>query len=706
MDFYSFKDPIGIVWTDFLLPLNRLSLLCNCCLVAVILIFCLGSKEVFAESNGQISVNATKSMVMDEMVVNGTKKERDFRIGDVDLESSPIFFSVINKEQFEGKIVSLAEVIEKEAGVQVRQSGGLGSFSSVSLRGSSSDQVMVFLDGVLLNDASGGGVDLSNISLSDVESIEIYRGITPANFGRSSIGGAINIRTNRAKKGFKGNVSAGYASFHTKKGSLFINHKPDKWDYLISADVMETANDFEFVNDKGTDWNLDDDEEEERNNAAVEQYNLLSKFGYDFSDDLRLELNNQWFSKDQELPNWNNSPLVDTTLDTERNMTTLGLIADNITPLKLNTHFKINHTWKEEIYDDSDGSVGLGKQKDKYTTKRTGGSVYAEWLTSSNTLSLYAEFIHEDYEPEDLLQDTDPRDSCRDYISVVLQDNWYLFRERLILTPSLRYTWLHDELESASDYWGKTLHGKSRRRDYLDPQLGIKYKLLDWLTLKANWGEYVREPSFFELFGDRGLFLGNMDLDAEEGMNLDCGFEIDHGFSSGPVQHIKLEAAFFYSDVDNLITRTYNARGIGKSVNISSSEIKGLEAGLELDVLQYFRLIGKGTWQDTENQSDIKAFDGKDLPGRYEKSYLGRVEARVGDCKLYLEKIAEKGRYFDTANLLEAEDKKETNLGLSWSYKDMLLNFEARNIGDNQYEDFNGYPLPGRSYSASIKYSF
>jgi len=123
-------------------------------------------------------------------------------------------------------------------------------------------------------------------------------------------------------------------------------------------------------------------------------------------------------------------------------------------------------------------------------------------------------------------------------------------------------------------------------------------------------------------------------------------------------------------------------------------------------VLQYFRLIGKGTWQDTENQSDIKAFDGKDLPGRYEKSYLGRVEARVGNCKLYLEKIAEKGRYFDTANLLEAEDKRETNLGLSWSYKDILLNFEARNIGDNQYEDFNGYPLPGRSYSASIKYSF
>ena len=42
------------------------------------------------------------------------------------------------------------------------------------------------------------GVDLSNISLSDVESIEIYRGISPANFGKASIGGVVNIKTLRS----------------------------------------------------------------------------------------------------------------------------------------------------------------------------------------------------------------------------------------------------------------------------------------------------------------------------------------------------------------------------------------------------------------------------------------------------------------------------------------------------------------------------
>ena len=101
---------------------------------------------------------------LDAIVVTAEKTPAGFRTGDVDMENIPAFTTVIHREAFEGKTESLAEVIEKEAAVQVRQSGAMGSFSTISLRGSSSDQVLVFLDGVLLNDASGGGVDLSNIA--------------------------------------------------------------------------------------------------------------------------------------------------------------------------------------------------------------------------------------------------------------------------------------------------------------------------------------------------------------------------------------------------------------------------------------------------------------------------------------------------------------------------------------------------------------
>ena len=63
--------------------------------------------------------------------------------------------------------------------------------------------------------------------------------------------------------------------------------------------------------------------------------------------------------------------------------------------------------------------------------------------------------------------------------------------------------------------------------------------------------------------------------------------------------------------------------------------------------------------------------------------------------------------YYDTANLLEAEDKEEINLGLSYLFKDRLrIGVEARNIQNNYSEDFYRYPLPGRSYFVSLKYMF
>ncbi|MFO8083378.1 MAG: TonB-dependent receptor [Desulfobacterales bacterium] len=647
-----------------------------------------------------------KTMVLESIVVIEKRTDRPRQTGDADLESTPAFFSLIERNEFEGKMESLAEVIEKETGVQVRQSGGLGSFSSVSLRGSTSEQVMVFLDGILLNDASGGGVDLSVITLSDVESIEVFKGITPANFSKASVGGAINIRTNRIEKGFKGSVSAGYGSFDTKQGSLFINHKPSKWDYLLSADILDTKNDFEFVNDKGTKFNTDDDEVQNRNNAAVKRFNLLTKVGYDISNDVRLELNNQWFSKDQELPTWNNSPLTETTLDTKRNVTTLGLKADNVGSLGLNTHFKINYSWKEEIYDDSDGFVGLGKQKEKYTTRQTGGSAYAELFKGNHLLSLFTEYNRELYELESLLQEKNASDSTRDYISTIFQDSWIMLNDQLILTPAMRYTWIEDELDSATSIFGLPLEGRSRNRDYFTPQLGVKYRIFDWLTLKTNWAEYVREPSFFELFGDRGFFIGNKDLKAEKGTNFDCGLEIDYRMDRGPIQRVNLETAYFYSEVDDLITRTFDARGVGKSVNISGSTIDGVEAGLSLDFLNHFRLIGRATWQDPVNESQVKAFDGKRLPGRYEEAYMGRIEVKIAHLKLYAEKKVEKGIFYDTANLLKAEDKDETNLGATLACEKLTLVMEVRNIEDNQYEDFNGFPLPGRFFSATLKITF
>lgn len=669
----------------------------------LVALFILFPFALFADEK---SPSPSDAIMLDAVVVTAEGTEISFQTGDVDLEQTPAFHTVITRDAFEGKVESLSEVLEKEAGIQVRRSGGLGSFSSVSLRGSSSEQVMVFMDGVLLNDASGGGVDLSNIALADVAAIEVFRGVTPVNFGKASVGGVVNIKTRRAREGLEASVSAGAGSFDTYTASAFLNHKPGKWDYLLSADYMVSENDFEFLNDKGTSFNPDDDVVEERINAGFDRTNLLAKLGYDLSETARLDLVNQFFNKNQELPDWRNTPGTRTAFDTLRNITTLKLTADEVTPLHLNTAAQLIWSWKEEAYDDRLGQIGLGRQHTRDTTTRFGGNLFAEWLADANTLSLMLDYQHEEYEPEERLNPRTPSDSARDYLSAGVQNTFLLFDARLGITPALRYTWIDDELKSTVGAHGATLAEISRTEDDFSPQVGVKFQPNEWLTVRSNLAKYVREPSFFELFGDRGFFLGNPELAAEEGVNFDIGFAVNHRFETPWLSRLSAEIAYFHGDVENLISRSFDARGVGKSVNIAESEIYGWETELRADLLHYFRLIGNATWQETENQSPIGAFDGKQLPGRFARSYLARLEGIFGSVRIWAEYLRDENMYYDTANLLPAEDKETMNLGASWLFRDLLLTFEARNIQDNQYEDFNGFPMPGDAYYVTAKYSW
>lgn len=671
-------------------------------LFLIFFIFCLTCPVSGDDTDGQPAM-----VTLDSMVVTSTAVGDDFSTGDVDLTQTPAFYTVIERDAFEGRMTNLAQVVEKEAGIQIRQSGGIGSFSSVSLRGSTSEQVMIYLDGVLLNDGSGGGVDLSNFSLSDVASIEIFKGSVPIQFGKASIGGVVNIKTLRGKDSFNGNVSAGYGDLNTWQGSALINHKIKKWDYLFSGEYMDSTNDFEFKNTNGTLWNPDDDRWEDRENAWIEQVNILGKVGYDISDTSRVSLVNQWFHKDQGLAAWTNSPANEASLDTRRNITTLKVTLDDFSSLHLDTAFRFDVGWMEEAYRDLKGQVGLGKQHTENTTYKYGLNYYAEWMTDSNTLTATADVRYEKYKPEDLTGQKMPLDSERVLLTLGLEDTLLWMSGRMSITPALRFIRIDNQLKSETTDFGASLDEMNNNENYFSPQIGIRFQAFPWLTLKSNLNRYVREPSFFELFGDRGFFIGNMELEAEEGLNWDFGAEASWHFAGNSVERFSLSCIYFRSDVDNLITRVYDARGIGKSDNISSSRISGMEAGFNLALFRYFTLSGSVTLQDTENNSEVGSFDGKKLPGRYESSWMGRMETRRWGGKVYLEYLADNGMYYDTANLLKARDREEINIGASYLFRDdWRFTAEVRNLRNHYYEDFYRYPMPGRSLSASIKYIF
>jgi outer membrane cobalamin receptor len=89
---------------------------------------------------------------------------------------------------------TMSQVLRAAPGLTVLQSGGPGSITSLFVRGSESDQTLVLVDGIRAN-AFGGGIDLSQIPLADVERVEIVRGPQSAIYGADAIGGVVQLFT-------------------------------------------------------------------------------------------------------------------------------------------------------------------------------------------------------------------------------------------------------------------------------------------------------------------------------------------------------------------------------------------------------------------------------------------------------------------------------------------------------------------------------
>ena len=99
----------------------------------------------------------------------------------------------ISEEAWVGKNFTAIDILSSYGGIQGHKQGGIGSFQSISIRGASSRGVKIFIDGVPLEDAGGGAVNLGSIDLNLVERIDVYKGYVPAFLGGNGIGGAIHF---------------------------------------------------------------------------------------------------------------------------------------------------------------------------------------------------------------------------------------------------------------------------------------------------------------------------------------------------------------------------------------------------------------------------------------------------------------------------------------------------------------------------------
>jgi vitamin B12 transporter len=135
---------------------------------------------------------------------------------------------------------SLAQLLQRQPGVEIVTEGGPGSTSGVFLRGANSDQTLVLVDGMRIASSTTGTAALEAIPLSQIDHIEILRGPAPSLYGADAIGGVIQIFTRRGTSGLNANASVGYGTYNTTDVTAGMGGSTDTLRLSVQADARRS----------------------------------------------------------------------------------------------------------------------------------------------------------------------------------------------------------------------------------------------------------------------------------------------------------------------------------------------------------------------------------------------------------------------------------------------------------------------------------
>lgn len=157
-----------------------------------------------------VRVNSTAEL-LDEVVVIEKSRERELIEGGYPL-------TMIRTEELQKRSISTLEVLDKMAGVKVRESGGLGSQTSININGLSGRAIQIYIDGLPIS-SYGGSSALSSIPTNLIERVEVYKGVVPAHLASDALGGVVNVVLKQVSRK---NLAASYefGSFGTHKATV------------------------------------------------------------------------------------------------------------------------------------------------------------------------------------------------------------------------------------------------------------------------------------------------------------------------------------------------------------------------------------------------------------------------------------------------------------------------------------------------------
>ncbi len=518
--------------------------------------------------------------------------------------------SVITADRAARSAETLPQLLSELPGVVITRHGSLGSLATVSLRGSSPNQVAVYADGVPLDSAVTGSLDLGLVPLTAVQRIEVYRGASPLAHGTSAMGGTLSL-TSEAPSRSRLAAHSGLGSYATRLGGLELARVDPGRSLVARVAVLDTAADFPYRSDNRTLFDPSDDRTLRRQNNQLRQLDGAARADWTLPRGRHLWLSLSVLSRRQGLAARSSDASFAASLQRRRLAASAGYTSGSPGAggqLRGTGYLLLG----EQRLSDRLGEVAFVATETRDRSLTAGATVLgvrplATWFL----LSAMVDGRHEAFRPREEIRADRRPPGARQRVAAALAGTAHVPTLALDVIATVRGEAARDELSPGSLFGGSGGPPPAPAVQLLPiARLGLVSTPHPALRLRANLGSYARLPTLFERYGNGGLIQGNPALDPERGYSADLGLT---GELAGAGGRLRLDAALFAATARDLIH--FEQMGYFASyLNVAASRSAGLELAATGSLGRWARVTAQVTALDVRDRSGQSGRDGRQLP--------------------------------------------------------------------------------------------
>lgn len=471
--------------------------------------------------------------------------------------------SVITRKDIENsKAPLLLDVLRRVPGIEITRTGGIGGTTSMFIRGASSAQTLVFIDGVQMNSPTTGAFDFANLTTDNIERVEILRGPQSTLYGSEAIGGVVNIFTKKGSGDNKVTFGTEYGMHDTYRETASVSGGKEKFDYSADASYLKTHG----ISSASSGSEAD----------GYENFTGSTRLGWNFLDDGRVDTTVRGSHSDFEYDTFQygvgpvDDPNLRQTTDEVLFSTKVNkTFFDYWTPSLL---FSINDT-------ELKGFDSTNKQNEFRIPTR---DLRLEHQSDFSLFDIDTVTIGYEYEQRE------GKNTSFDYVTQKLAEQFdeTIWNNAVFLQNQIK---LFDSLN-----WTVGI----RRDDFSTFGSHVTYKTTASYDIgeietrfHGSWGKGFRAPSLNELFYP---FFGNPNLRPEESKGWDFGVE-----KVILKDKLTMDVTYFENDFTNLITAAVQPDGSYLAENVARAESEGIETTLTYKPLTRLSCIGTYTYTET-----------------------------------------------------------------------------------------------------------